>query len=209
MKKIICIFTAMLMLMAFSACGDKGDGANTSPTDVSPAPGDIEIPETTPVSEPQPVSELSICGIPVVSNSQLTGIGYQGVDYDNGVLTLDGVDMLGDYGSTSAIYFEGNLEIVVKGENQVTAENGAAAIQGAFTSDGSKSNLTLSGNGSLVLNAQNAWGLSCSGSVSVDGVTLDIMGTEGAIEGGNEKLTLGEGLILVGDSMHVTIGFED
>ncbi|NCB51724.1 MAG: hypothetical protein EOM54_07585 [Clostridia bacterium] len=206
MKKIISVAIAVLMLLAFSACGDKDGQTSSSPTDVSP--GDIEILDPTPTPEPQPVSELSICGIPIVKGGQPTGIGYKGAEYEDGVLTLEDLDILADFGSVNAIYFIGDLEIVVKGEVTITAENGLDAVKGEAAEDGSLSNLIIRGDGSLAVNAPGAFGISCSGTINVTCGALEVTGAEAAVEGGTESLTLGEGLVLAGDSLHIAIGPE-
>lgn len=205
MKKIISIVTAVLMLLVFSACGDKDSRTSTSPTDVSSS--DVEIPETTSDAEPQPVSELSICGIPIVTNGLQTGIGYQGAGYRDGVLTLDGVDMLADYGSTSAISFVGDLEIVIQGTNKITGANGATAITGGTAEDGTVSTLAISGDGSLTVSADGDYGISCSGEITVTSATLDITGAKAAVEGGAGSLTLGEDLAVAEDTgVHLLVG---
>jgi len=205
MKKLISVVIAVLMLAAFSACGDKNSETSSSPTDVSP--GDIEILDPTPTPEPQPVSELSICGIPIVTNGQPTGIGYQGVEYADGVLTLDGLDIVADYGSVNAIYFLGDLEIVVNGENTVTTENGKTAILGELAEDESTSNLVISGDGSLTVSADDAYGLVCSGSVNVTCGALDITGTQGAVGLIDGELILGDGLSEIENTdTHISIG---
>jgi predicted small lipoprotein YifL len=205
MKKIISILTAVFMLLAFSACGDKDSQVSTSPTDVSSS--DVEIPETTDDAAPQPVSELSICGIPIVTNGRQTGIGYQGAGYQNGVLTLQDVNILADYGSTGAISFVGDLEIVVQGGNTITGANGAAAIFGGTAEDGTVSTLTISGDGSLTITADGDYGISCSGAITVKSSTLDVTAATAAVEGGTESLTLGDGLAVTGDTgTHLFIG---
>ena len=206
MKKFISVAVAVLMLTAFSACGDGDTKTGASPTDVSP--GDIEILDPTPTPEPQPVGELSICGIPIVSDGQPTGIGYRGAVYEDGVLTLENLDILADHGAVSAVSFTGDLEIVVKGETTITAENGCAAIKGEVSDDG-ESNLVISGDGTLTVSASETFGISCTGTINVTCGALDITGAEEAVEGGAESLTLGEGLVLAGDSAHIAVGPAD
>lgn len=204
MKKIISIIAAACMLMTLTACGHKGGRTDTSPTDISP--GDIEV-EATPTPQPQPVSQLSLCGIPIVSDGQPTGLSYQGVEYADGVLTLDGIDMVADYSSANAIYFVGSLELVIRGTNTLSAQNSIPAIEGAAAEDGSASDLIISGNGSLTITADGAYGLSCTGTVTVNGGALDITGTEAAFEGGADSLILGDGIAVTADTgTHLSVG---
>jgi hypothetical protein len=125
------------------------------------------------------------------------------------VLTLEDLDILADYGSVNAIWFVGDLEIAVIGESTITAENGADAIKGEAAEDGSVSNLVISGDGSLSVGASEAFGISCSGTITVDCSALEVTGSEEAVEGGAESLALGEGLVLAGDSSHIAISSED
>lgn len=208
MKKIISVAVAVFMLAAFSACGDKNSQASTSPTDVSP--GDIEILDPTPTPEPQPVYELLVCGIPIVKGGQPTGIGYRGAEYADGVLTLEDLDILADYGSDGAIYFTGDLEIVVKGETTIMAENGAEAIKGEAAEDGGAANLVISGDGALTVGSLEAFGISCSGNITVTCSALEVTGAEEAVEGGVEGVTLGEGLTVTADTgASLAIGLSD
>jgi predicted small lipoprotein YifL len=204
MKKTISIMAAVLMLMAFAACGNKNDLPNTSPTDVS---GPTATPDNGVLPDPQPVSELSICGIPVVTNSQPTGLLYKGSDYKDGVLTLDNMAILADYGSSNAIYFVGELEIVIHGESTIEAMNGMSAIAGVEAEDGTQANLTISGDGRLTVSAAGAYGISCSGTITVNGGTLEISGEEAAVERGAESLTLENGLTVIEDTgVRIVVG---
>lgn len=197
MKKFLCLCAAALLLLGFAACGKSGDGS-ASPTDVgSSSPTDIEMPEATQTPEPQPVSQLSVCGIPIVTDGQPTGIGYSGADYENGVLTLDGLNIVSDYGSYPAISFAGDLQIVVTGDNTVETQNGVSAIVGGQEGDAASSTLTVTGDGTLTVTSDADTAVFCTGAVTVDGPALSLSGAAqalGGFAGSGEQLVLGEGM---------------
>lgn len=205
-KQFAVLALSLALLLAFSACGNK-DGKDDTPGKVS-SPTDIELPEATPTPQPQPVNTLTICGIPVVMNGQPTGVGYKGAAYSEGVLTLTDVDMRSDYGSYPAIEFEGNLQIVLVGENQIATENGVSAISGT----GENTSLTISGEGSATVKASgdSGYGLFCTGTVTVKGGEAAISGTEGAVSGyagSGDQLVFADGYgIVSSDDTSVVLG---
>lgn len=197
MKKFLCLCAAAILLLGLSACGKSGDGS-ASPTDISSSsPTDIEIPEATQTPEPQPVSELSVCGIPVVTDGQPTGIGYMGVAYADGVLTLLDANIVSNYGSYPAISFTGDLQIVITGDNTVETQNAAAAIVGGQAGDAEPSTLTLTGDGTLTVTADGDTAVFCTGAVTVDGPALSLTGAKQALSGfagTGDQLVLGAGM---------------
>ncbi|MEG1632857.1 MAG: carbohydrate-binding domain-containing protein [Oscillospiraceae bacterium] len=207
MKKTASLILAVLLLATLCACGAKND-ANATPTDVSSAsPTDIEQPAATPTPLPQPVSELVVCGIPVVTNGQPTGVSYLNADYKDGVLTLTDVKMSSEYGSYLGISFSGDLEIVLVGANSIATTNGMSAIGGG--DEKIKGNLKISGDGSLTINTdgENAAGIICTGSLAINGGSFDITSGSSAISCEGE-VAYAEGLGVIGDATanHVVIG---
>lgn len=181
-RKLLCAALALTMLLALAACGNKaGDGS--SPTDVKPSatsPTDVDVP-ATPTPEPQSVSTLTLCGIPVVMNGQPTGVGYKGVTYADGVLTLtEGVSMESASAQYPCIQFTGKLEIVVKGDCTLSSAGGAPAILGGEEGETAKSDLTISGAGKLTVTSTDASGLSVSGKLTVSDGAVDVTGAPAA-----------------------------
>lgn len=172
MKKLLCIIMALTLILAMSACGgdsDNGPGLSASPTDVTP-------PASTPSPEPQPVSELYMCGIPLVLDGQPTGLSLEGIEYSEGVLTLkDGTEFDSNIVIYPCISFSGNLEIVVSGECSLSATGDALSISGGTADDENKSNLTITG-GELTIDAPDAAGISITGTLTVDGCKLEVTG---------------------------------
>ena len=208
MKKLFCARCSCALLLTLCACGGGASGS-ASPSDVGKtSASDIAVP-ATPTPEPQPVSSLVLCGIQVVANGQLTGVAYQGADYADGVLTLDGVSMQADYGEYPAIAFTGDLEIVLKGVNTIDATNGASAIVGGGE-DGAAATLKLTGSGSLTVTAKGdgTCALSCSGAVAVECTgRLDLTGGANAISGKSGAVTYAQGIgVLEQTDTHVVIG---
>ena len=194
-KKLLCAALALTLLLALGACGNKS-GEGSSPTDVKPgsSPTDVDVP-ATPTPEPQSVSTLTLCGIPVVMNGQPTGVGYKGVTYADGVLTIgEGVTMESNSAQYPCIDFSGELEIVVEGDCTLSSTGGAPAISGGREGDSDASDLTISGSGKLTAAAADAAGIAVTGKLSVSDGALDITGAPAAqygelLLGGLSKVT--------------------
>lgn len=209
MKKLICIVTVTAMTLAFAACGKSDPSETQAPGTASGSPTDIEIPEATPTPQPQPVTELSICGIPVVMNGQPTGIGYLGATYSEGVLTLENVDIVAE-NNNRALYFSGDLEIVLKGENKITGIDVGGTSSGIYADeiDGKGSKLVISGDGSLVVSASGGTesdGIWSTGAVTVKGGSLDITGGTHAIHD-KAQLTVENVSVKEQSDTHIVIG---
>ncbi len=181
LKRLFCIILALALVLAFSACGktDDKDDAKTSESDViletPPASDtDVVVPENTKEAD-EHLTSLSVGGIPVVRDGAVTGLGYSGVKYADGVLTLDSVAL-----EDMSIEFDGDLVIELVGASTITNTDGYAAIAGAATSN---STLTFRGEGSLTISAGGAEvsAVICSGELSVEGGNLDVTGADKAI----------------------------
>lgn len=214
-KKTISLLLAVLVLvLALSACGKTKTPASgsdvTEPVATAPASAsDVQQPTSTLTPDGH-LNFLSICGIAIVRDGGVTGLGFKGADYKDGVLTLTDVDIVCDMGENIAINFSGDLEIVLVGENSVTATNGMSAIVGGAEEPNYAASLKFSGDGSLSVNAEgeNAAALACTGTVGFEGTgTLEFTGGRCAISGEGGALTYAEGIGVVEQSdTHVVIG---
>ena len=190
MKKLLSIIIALTLVFAMSACGESPNNdeteLSTSPTDVTPA-------TTTPSPEAQPVSELYVCGIPLVLEGQPTGMSLNGAEYADGVLTLEnGADFKAN-AATACIDFSGDLKIVVSGVCNLSATGEMQSISGGADGDEGKSNLTISG-GELKIDAPDAPGISITGTLTVDDCTLTVSGSHECVYDG-ELITLNDAKI--------------
>lgn len=183
MKKLLSLSLALCLLVCLAACGSEPavdtpatdkppvitPGLSTTPTDLNPP---SKAP--TPLPEDQPVSELAVNGIALVRNGQLTGIGYKGTTYEEGVLTLsDGFSLKAD-GVDSGISFTGPLTIVVEGAVVISSEQ-----QPAIVGEGDDSALVIKG-GSLTVSSKEGAAIALSGSLTVDACALLAEGSPAA-----------------------------
>ncbi len=205
MKRAISLIIMAAFILVLAACTSEEAGP-----EVANSPTDMSTPRPTEQGEKQPVSELSICGIPVVEGEYATGLGYAGARYENGVLTLDSVEMKADAGDLACVEYVGDLEIVLVGESSMTVSNDASAVISAKTDEGDKrSSLTISGDGSLKLNAEaeGVMGIECEGGISIKGGDVEI-DVSGAAVSDTEQLvyTEGYGLLDTDDAGKMEIG---
>ena len=87
MKKTLCAALALTLVFALAACGQGSE----NPGGVTPSDLMGTEPPATPTPDPEPLDSLSICGIPVIRGGQLSGLGYEGMDYaveDSGLEAL-------------------------------------------------------------------------------------------------------------------------
>lgn len=161
MKKILALVLALCMVFVLAACGsnDGNDTVNdgSTPSDLMP----VVSPTPTPV--PEDITSLTIGGLHIIRDGQITGLGYRGCTYEDGTLTIDSVALTNDKADGPIISFEGgDLEIIVVGDCSMTSTGGASIISGG------DSNLTISGDGTLTMSATGAAAIDLSGSLSVE-----------------------------------------
>lgn len=191
MKKILCAILCLSLLVGVSACGSQDDPDESATPeielpDVVVSDTDLTVASPTPTPEPQEIDSLSVCGINLVRDGQLTGLGFGGAVYADGVLTLTDAELSSSGAGAPVIsYSGGNLEIVLEGVNTLAATGGAAAI--SCTDE--NGNLTVSGSGSMTATAEEAAAISVAGSVTIS-ATVDVTGAP-AVESG--EVVAGDG----------------
>lgn len=197
MKKYLSILLALALVLCLAACGNgdptssdqPDDGAQDSGTPAyedGVTPTDLTAPSTSPTQTPEPELEsletLKVCGISIIKDSQLTGLAYKGVKFEDGMLILDAAELNSDTGSSPLIEFAGgDLEISVNGDCSLACQT-AIGIKG----DG---NLSITGEGSLSISSSTAQGISVTGSLNV-ACTLNVSGSPAAE---CSEVTAGEG----------------
>ena len=195
MKKALTIALALCMVLALAACGGGVADATPTPNYDGSTPTDLlgPSPSPTPVHDPEPVDELIINGVHLVRGGELTGVGYSGFDYADGVLTVSDVTVQGTGGVITVS--GGDLEIVVSGEVTLAGE-GASAIRG------DDSDITITGDGTLNVSATDAAAIDLSGSLSV-GCALTAVGDPAC---SSESVSALEGFaITVNDGANLTV----
>lgn len=183
MKKLLCLLISAVFVFALSACGKGGSGSGDGVTavsgtdintDVNAVSGsDLDLPDSK--DKDGYLKTLEIGGIPVVRDGVLTGLGFSGANYSKGVITLDNSALEG-----ITITFQGDLTVEITGENSITNANGEAAFRSI--GDGI-SGLTFRGDGKLNITAGNEKdsAVMCSGELTVEGGSLDIVGNPVAV----------------------------
>ncbi len=169
MKKFLTIALALCMVFAFAACGSGDDETRTDGT----TPTDLNAPAVspTPTPDPEPLDSLEINGVAIIRNGQLTNVGYRGFTYADGKLTMDSVEIENLDSSKPVISFSGgDLELVVTGECSLTATEGVIVISG-----GEGDALTISGDGSLTVSAEDAAAFDLDGELTVS-CSLNVTG---------------------------------
>ena len=172
MKKLFCIALALCLVFALAACGEVESETSPTPNYDGVTPSDLlgPTPEPTPTPEPQPVQFLSVNGVNLVSNGQLTNIGFKGFSYADGVLTVTDVTLQSSDSSKPIIAWDGgDLEIVISGTVTLESSGGIPAISGGSNA------LTLSGDGTLTVNAADAAAFDVTGALTV-GCVLNATG---------------------------------
>lgn len=105
MKKILALVLALCMVFVLAACGsnDGNDTVNdgSTPSDLMP----VVSPTPTPV--PEDITSLTIGGLHIIRDGQITGLGYRGCTYEDGTLTIDSVALTNDKADEPTISFEG------------------------------------------------------------------------------------------------------
>ena len=188
MKKLLCAALALTLIFALAACGSDEPGSQGS------TPSDLigPTPEPTPEQEPEPLDSLSICGIDIISGGHLTGLGFSGVEYADGVVTIDGLEIERENQSAPIISFGGgDLEIVVSGECVIETSGGT---DGIVASDDSA--LTITGSGSLSIATEDAVAIDASGAVTIS-CELTASGETACT---SENVSAGEGFALSSES---------
>ena len=154
MKKLLCMALALCLVFALAACGDdpspSTSGGDSDVITDGSTPTDLTtVTSPTPTPDPEPINTLTVYGINIIINGQVTGVGISGVSYEDGKLTITDVTYQNDSADAPFIYFEGgDLEIVVSGEVTLASDTGAAVI-----GNGGDEALTISGDGTLNLSA--------------------------------------------------------
>ena len=196
MKKLLIALVALCLSLPLAACGSGDPETSPTPNYDGSTPSDLlgPTPEPTPTPDPQPVTLLTVNGVNLVRDGQLTGLGYAGFSYADGVLTIDSVTVNCESASHPLLVVEGGaLEIVVAGECALNSTGGTAAI----SSDG---DLSFSGEGSLTVSASEAAGIDCAGSVTAS-CALNVSGapaiSAAITAGAGYAVTEGEGTVTV------------
>lgn len=217
-RKLLClVLAAALIITAFAACGKtENPVTDTDLPEYTPGVAPVSdtniAPTETPVPTEMPegvLKNLSICGIPLVKDGELTGLGYMGAAYENGVLTLDNAEIIMEMSRNVTIGFTGPLEIVLVGDSVVSAVNGLSAIVGGSEEPDYASSLTISGDGSLTVTAEgeNTSGLMCAGPIHIEGGSLDISGGAHGVSGEGGAITYAEGMgVIESTDTRVVIG---
>ena len=182
MKKFLCAILCLTLLLGVSACGQGSDDPEASETpeidlpEVVVSESDIVYASPTPTPDPQPIENLAVCGINLIRDGQLTGLGFGGAEYADGVLTLTDAALSSNTETEPVISFSGGeLEIELVGTNTIEATNGAAVI----SCTGDDGIISISGSGSLTATAADTAAISVSGTVTVS-ATVDITGAPAA-----------------------------
>ena len=182
MKKFLCAILCLTLLLGVSACGNESEDPEATETpeielpDVVVSESDIVYASPTPTPEPEAIENLAVCGINLIRDGQLTGLGFGGAEYADGVLKLtDAVLSSSDENEPVISYSGGELEIVLEGVNTIEATNGAAVISCA----GDEGNVTISGSGSLTATAADAVAISLPGTLTIS-ATVDVTGAPAA-----------------------------
>ena len=182
MKKFLCAILCLTLLLGVSACGNENEDPEAAETpeielpDVVVSESDIVYASPTPTPEPEAIENLAVCGINLIRDGQLTGLGFGGAEYADGVLKLtDAVLSSSDENEPVISYSGGELEIVLEGVNTIEATNGAAVISCA----GDEGNVTISGSGSLTATAADAAAISLPGTLTIS-ATVDVTGAPAA-----------------------------
>ena len=200
MKKLFCMALALCMIFALAACGQNADpDASPTPTNYEGVtPSDLlTTPHPTRTPEQQPLENLSVGGVDLVSDGVRGNLGYEGFEYADGVLTITDVTVQTETGSFPVIAFDGgDLEIVISGEVTLAAENGASAISGG------DNNLTISGDGTLKVTASGeAAAIDVTGGVSIS-CSVTASGSDACTSG---NITAGEGFSLTDNGAELSV----
>ena len=137
MKKFLCAILCLTLLLGVSACGNENEDPEATETpeielpDVVVSESDIVYASPTPTPEPEAIENLAVCGINLIRDGQLTGLGFGGAEYADGVLKLtDAVLSSSDENEPVISYSGGELEIVLEGVNTIVIT--FKATEGAF-----------------------------------------------------------------------------
>ena len=193
MKKTFCAALALTLVFALAACGQGSE----NPGGVTPSDLMGTEPPATPTPDPEPLDSLSICGIPVIRGGQLSGLGYEGMDYADGTLTINALELEREDQAAPIISFGGgDLEIIVVGECSIVT----SGTDGIVAEDGSA--LSFSGEGSLSISTEGAAAIDVSGAVTV-GCALSVSGETVCT---SENVTAAEGFaVTANDESSLTV----
>lgn len=135
-------------------------------------------------------TEVYVNGVDIKSGSSVTGASY---DAATNTLTLNGANLSKghvyneDYGVGAVIYVNGDLNIVLVGENTVTASDSSIEYFDGIDIDGT---LTLSGGGSLTVTSEKCVAIDTSDNASFIDCTVKANAENEAIDIGDDLYVL-------------------
>lgn len=140
-------------------------------------------------------TEVYVNGVDIKSGSSVTGASY---DAATNTLTLNGANLSKghvyneDYGVGAVIYADGDLNIVLEGENTVTASDSSIEYFDGIDIDGT---LTLSGGGSLTVTSEKCVAIDTSDNASFIDCTVKANAENEAIDIGDDMYVFGDAKI--------------